>query len=181
MKWIQDLRQFIVAVVLRWQAYVTGGLLAAAAFIYEHLTNKMIPASVVLWGIGAFFVTGAFGAWREQRSRVEQCEARRPEFCYDSDHSVLSSNVRIHNGKPVVWLDAHMRFRNCGDTAAFNPRFKTYFAWLPELSQLFDISGETGVWKFGPGQHIGRRIYVYRPARNLGLAGLGLNSDDQLI
>jgi len=48
------------------QAYIMGGLFAAIAFIYEHLSAKMISAHIVLWGVAGFFVTGACKAWREQ-------------------------------------------------------------------------------------------------------------------
>jgi len=41
----------ILAVVLRLQAYIMGGLFAAIAFIYEHLSAKMISAHIVLWGV----------------------------------------------------------------------------------------------------------------------------------
>jgi len=56
----------ILAVVLRLQAYITGGLFAAIAFVYEHLSAKMISAHIVLWGVAGFFVTGACKAWRKQ-------------------------------------------------------------------------------------------------------------------
>lgn len=66
---VSDFCRFICGVVSRWQAYLTGGLLMAVGFVYEHLARKMIPGNVVLWGATAFFVIGAFMAWRgEYRS-----------------------------------------------------------------------------------------------------------------
>ena len=56
----------ILAVVSRLQVYITGGFFAAIAFVYEHLSAKMISAHIVLWGVAGFFVTGACKAWREQ-------------------------------------------------------------------------------------------------------------------
>ena len=46
---ISDFGRFILAVVSRLQAYITGGFFAAIAFLYEHLSAKMISAQIVLW------------------------------------------------------------------------------------------------------------------------------------
>jgi len=46
---ISDFGRFILAVVSRLQAYITGGFFAAIAFVYEHLSAKMISAHIVLW------------------------------------------------------------------------------------------------------------------------------------
>lgn len=71
-----DFVRFLRAVVQRVIAYITGSLFAAAAFLYEHLARKTIPGNVVLWGVGAFFVTGSFMAWREQHRSVGAIEIR---------------------------------------------------------------------------------------------------------
>ena len=63
---ISDFGRSILAVVSRLQAYITGGFFAAIAFVYEHLSAKMISAQIVLWGVAGFFAAGAFMAWREQ-------------------------------------------------------------------------------------------------------------------
>ena len=75
MRVMRVLREFLLfarSIVSRLSAYITGGLLAAIAFVYEHVTGKMISTSVVLWGIAGFFVTGAFMAWREQARKVKE-------------------------------------------------------------------------------------------------------------
>ena len=73
---VSDLARFLVAVVKRWQAYVTGSLFTAGAFLYEHISGRMISATVVLWGAAGFFVTGAFMAWREQYRSGRAIEIR---------------------------------------------------------------------------------------------------------
>ena len=73
---LSDLARFLVAVVSRWQAYVTGSLFTAGAFLYEHISKRMISATVVLWGSAGFFVTGAFMAWREEYRSGRAIEIR---------------------------------------------------------------------------------------------------------
>jgi hypothetical protein len=69
---LSDFALFLRAVVSRWQAYITGSLFTAIAFVYEHVSQKMISENVVLWGIAGFFITGAFMAWREQTMKVQK-------------------------------------------------------------------------------------------------------------
>jgi hypothetical protein len=73
---LSDFGRFLWAVLRRGQAYITGSLSAAVVFLYEHLAQKMVPGNVVLWGIGVFFVTGAFMAWREQYRSGRPMEIR---------------------------------------------------------------------------------------------------------
>jgi hypothetical protein len=102
---ISDFWQFLRAVFSRWQAYVTGSLLTAIAFVYEHVSQKMIPGNVVLWGIAGFFVTGAFMAWREQTGKVK--ELNRP-----TENEVLDDLIveweeleELYGGDSVVGRD----------------------------------------------------------------------------
>ena len=76
MSFLSDFTRFLVAVVSRWQAYITGSLLTAFAFLYEHISKKMISATVVVWGAAGFFLTGAFMAWREEYRSGRAIEIR---------------------------------------------------------------------------------------------------------
>jgi hypothetical protein len=73
---VSDLCRFSCIVVSRWQALVTGSLFTAGVFLYEHLSKKMLPGNLVLWGAAAFFVTGTFMAWREEYRSDRPIEIR---------------------------------------------------------------------------------------------------------
>lgn len=62
--------EFVWAVLTYWQAYMTGGIVAAVLFIYERKTQKNVPVQWVLWGALAFLLVGCFMAWRDERSKV---------------------------------------------------------------------------------------------------------------
>src|SRR5436190_23127645 len=68
--------RFICAVLSKVRAYVTGSVLSAIVSVYEHLTKQMIPANIVLWGLGGFFVSGAFLAWLDEYRSGRALEIR---------------------------------------------------------------------------------------------------------
>jgi hypothetical protein len=105
MRVLRDFLQFALAVISHSQAYITGGLLAAIAFVYEHVTKNMISQNVVLWGIGGFFLGAYFSGitrilWRGSDGRDKSDNGK----CNEARHSI---NHRDHY---VPWL---RRFANC--------------------------------------------------------------------
>ena len=76
MAFLSDFGRFLLAVISRWQAYITGSFFAAVGFLYEHLSGKLISRSIALWGAAVFFVTGAFMAWRDEYRSDRPIEIR---------------------------------------------------------------------------------------------------------
>src|SRR5438128_615387 len=67
-----DNAQFIWTVLSHWQAYMTGGIVMAAMFVYERLTQKTVSVRVVIGGIIAFLLVAFFMAWRDQNKQLER-------------------------------------------------------------------------------------------------------------
>jgi hypothetical protein len=88
------LLRFIGAVLSKVRAYITGSVLSAIAFVYEHLTKQMIPANIVLWGLGGFFVSGAFLAWLDEYRSGRALEIRNQ----------LDALVRRGDSLQLKWL-----------------------------------------------------------------------------
>ena len=137
MRILREFLQFSRSIVSRLSAYVTGGLFAAIAFVYEHVTGKMISTSVVLWGIAGFFVAGAFMAWREQVGKVKELtratdievlddlivEWEELEELYGGDSVVGREKLEMAIGNTRTQLRANCRdYMNSFNDSVKNPQ-----------------------------------------------------------
>lgn len=63
---LKHIAVFSSRVIHNVSALITGGVVAAGVFIYEHFENKSIPMNAVYCGLCIFFIVGSFQAWRKQ-------------------------------------------------------------------------------------------------------------------
>jgi len=71
---LADLAKFVWVVLSHWQAYMTGGIAAAALFAYERLKAKVVSARVIRVGIVTFLVVAFFLTWRDQLNATRKAE-----------------------------------------------------------------------------------------------------------
>ncbi|MEO6323802.1 MAG: hypothetical protein ABIQ65_04180 [Thermoanaerobaculia bacterium] len=73
---LQDLTEFLGAVVLRWSNLLTGGFLVAAVLFYEK--GKGAPVSSVAFFTLAFvfLLQACFDVWRTQKIRAQEAEGK---------------------------------------------------------------------------------------------------------
>lgn len=62
--------------VRKVSAYVTGSIVSGAVSLYERLVKHNVSLDTLYIGLGAFFVAGAFSAWREQYQAVKASNQR---------------------------------------------------------------------------------------------------------
>jgi hypothetical protein len=162
-----DFLQFAWSVISRWQAYVTGSLFTAIAFVYEHLTKNMISPDVVLWGIGGFFVVGAFMAWREQYKKVQDLtgsteieviddlivEWEELEELYSGDSIIAPDKLEVLIRNTRAQLRAHCRgYVNSFNDAIKNPHhhsqlFPKKARTIIELGEWMKDESRFSSWK----------------------------------
>jgi len=63
---LREVGWFLVAVMKRWQAFVTGGLVVASLTVFERITGTPIPFRAFWWGIIVAFLMAIFLAWRDE-------------------------------------------------------------------------------------------------------------------
>ena len=61
-----ELWQFVKAVVEHWGSFLTGGVLIAAIWIYEHYKGESMPWRFALVVVAFAVVASMFLAWRDQ-------------------------------------------------------------------------------------------------------------------
>lgn len=71
-----DLWQFVTALVMYWQAYLTGGVVIAGLTVYSLLSGKSIPKRAAILGICFFFGMASFMAWRDQHDALLSLQHR---------------------------------------------------------------------------------------------------------
>ena len=71
--------EFVWAVLRCWQGYLTGGVLVAAASIWEHWSTRPIPWPKYRWGVIAFLLVSFFSTWLDQRAIGRQGRAAANE------------------------------------------------------------------------------------------------------
>ncbi len=136
--WLMDVVGFFVAVLRWWKVLITGSLLTAAIFLYEHLKGQALgtATSTKLFAVG-FVLAAIFLAWREERLRVRALEplplapgvtiedydtVLRPDQTWrvritDRNNPDLAVNVEISQGR----LHAAIQNKH-GSDRSVNPR-----------------------------------------------------------
>jgi len=61
-----DAWEFAKAVASHWGSWLTGGLIIAAIWVYEHFKGESLPWGFAVVVLGASFIIATFMAWREQ-------------------------------------------------------------------------------------------------------------------
>jgi hypothetical protein len=62
---------FVRGVVRRVSAYITGGIIAAAVAVYEHMRGQNVASWPFLYGVAAFLVVAFYQTWRDEHHRAE--------------------------------------------------------------------------------------------------------------
>jgi hypothetical protein len=69
---LHQLTLFLWLVLLKWQGYVTGGVLVAILAVAERKTGRQLPWAVFKWIFGVFFLLlSVFLVWRDQYTSAE--------------------------------------------------------------------------------------------------------------
>lgn len=72
---LEEIREFLMLISRRVSAWLTGGVIAALLFVYEHASGN-IPVSAVYLGVLVYTTLASYLAWRsERRARVGVEEA----------------------------------------------------------------------------------------------------------
>jgi hypothetical protein len=66
MELLREIWLFIICVIYKWQAYMTGGIVMAIWTAYQWLTKKSISYRIAWAAISIFLLVGCFMAWRDQ-------------------------------------------------------------------------------------------------------------------
>jgi len=74
---VVEVLRFTRSILPRIFAYITGGAIAAMAFLTERFSGTAIPWHVVLFGLVAFFIVASFLTWRDEYHRANALEERR--------------------------------------------------------------------------------------------------------
>jgi hypothetical protein len=110
---IRDIASYVGSLIRHVSAYITGGVLAAAIFIYEHLRGQNISSHALYIGFVVFFLMGSFLTWREQRIKVLEGEDKLKkigsELCLVYETAALNFDLQSGN------IDVQFTFRNVGD------------------------------------------------------------------
>lgn len=140
-----DLISFLAAVVTHWQAYATGGVVAAVVNAFERLTKLRLTKKAYF---GLFLVTfllvAFFLAWRDERTSVR--EANKIVQTRDTEIAQLK---RPNIGDPLVRVThyeiyeeffplrvgkgffAKVDFANTGQLTARKLQITRYLAFVP--------------------------------------------------
>ena len=72
-----EIWEFVKSVASNWGSWLTGGVIIAAIWVYEHFKGESLPWRLV-WLVVAFtFIVATFMAWREQyRGWIEERQYR---------------------------------------------------------------------------------------------------------
>lgn len=90
---LKEFCQFIKAVFSHAFAIITGGVIAASVFVYEHLSGKPISeTSLYLWLLTAF-VIGSFQTWREVNAQIAATPLRKLELRNKVDELIASGEA----------------------------------------------------------------------------------------
>jgi hypothetical protein len=58
---------FVLAVVSSLAGYITGGVLMALSWIWEHKNQKNLPWRICRWGLAGFLLASFFSVWYSER------------------------------------------------------------------------------------------------------------------
>src|SRR5262249_55725771 len=88
---IRDIPDFTVAIVLCWAGYLTGGVLMALAWLWEHKHVKNLSWKVCKIGVGGFLLTSFFWVWHETKQQLVTEKAKNvPDLTVDIYEAGLS-------------------------------------------------------------------------------------------
>jgi len=109
---LQDIGTYVLAVLIHWQAYATGGVVTGILQAWERLTKQTISRRLyIIIVIVVFFVVASFMTWRDQyhQARIQEPKLLPDIFLIeagqlqDSDTSFIRMIAGISNiGSPSV-------------------------------------------------------------------------------
>jgi hypothetical protein len=79
-EYIQELWQFVWAVVTNWAGLTTGGVIVALLWLWSTLKQTSIPRKAGIVVALLFLFLAVFNAWREQYKKVQTAAADVPEL-----------------------------------------------------------------------------------------------------
>jgi hypothetical protein len=77
---LTDLAVFIRALLRRWQAYMTGGLVIALVALWEHYARKSVAGSLFGWGAIGFLAVAVFLTWRAEHRTAKSANQQMMDF-----------------------------------------------------------------------------------------------------
>ena len=99
--------EFAWAVLRCWQGYLTGGVLVAASFVWEHRSGRAIPWSKFKWGVISFLIVSFFSTWYDQRAI-----ARQEHAIANEQRELVATRARAFDGERASLNDALERSRH---------------------------------------------------------------------
>ena len=67
---MSDVLQFVWAVLSRWQAYITGGVVTALITIVEKKRGKAFSWRVFVWFLAVYLVVAFYLAWHDEHTAL---------------------------------------------------------------------------------------------------------------
>jgi len=95
----RDVLIFAGSVGRHVSALITGGIVAAGVFVYEHYTQQSISMSAVYCGLASFVLIGCFLTWRKERDGRARLE----------DKAAAANGAEITPDLPIRDLFFHVR------------------------------------------------------------------------
>ena len=97
--------EFIVAVLFKWQGYVTGGIIVALMFVWERITKRQIELKYVVTLVVGSLLVSFFLAWNDQRTLAEQRQKSAQDLnaVLDNRNTLLLDRINtVHRIDPAV-------------------------------------------------------------------------------
>src|SRR5947209_1688863 len=76
MPWINEVGQFLWAVINNWAGYSTGGIIVAVVALWHLMKSQPIPRKLGLGLAAFFFFLSFFKAWQDQYHRANEAELK---------------------------------------------------------------------------------------------------------
>jgi hypothetical protein len=144
-QFLKAIGRFAVSVVTQVAAYMTGGVVAAGVFVYEHYSGKNIPMDAVILGVVAFFVVACFLAWKKEFDGGTKLQERLNQAIthdaaslhttlevalYQTDRDrIRTHRIGVRNDGSAVAKNVKVRLLNISPTPSESEMFRNDFPY----------------------------------------------------
>lgn len=138
---LNQIWMFFLAVLMHWQAYMTGGIIIAVMTAYGWLTKKEVSRRTAIVAIIAFVIVAFFMSWRDEYLSAINAQEKldiltMPRF--EGSIDMVSVSPSPTPGGAIILITAHVKNLGAPSIAEFSDcRFTT-------------ASGKKAYGEFGP-------------------------------
>ncbi|MBZ5503336.1 MAG: hypothetical protein LAN59_14080 [Acidobacteriia bacterium] len=119
---VSDIRVFLLAVILRWQSYVTGGVLTALVVLVERLFDWKMPKKTyaALFIVGCLLVS-FFLAWRDQYREALRVPSLEQQI---ANLKAKPPQIQVTVPTPIVNIPPQMAYMSPADLGIARPNYR---------------------------------------------------------